>query len=96
MSLAGMRGFDSSGLCRETGRGWVFVVMVLEAFDLCGGGEGGEFRPFTAVKAEARCSPVLSLKKPVLINGACTIDGMAGRRGAGATQSAVLTTAFVG
>lgn len=43
------------------------------------GGEGGEFLPFTAVKAEARRSPVLSLKNPGVINGACTMDGMIGR-----------------
>lgn len=69
--------------------------MPVEAFSL-GGGEGGEVLPFTAVKAEARCSPVLSLKKPVLINGACTMDGMVGWRETEATERAVFTTALVG
>lgn len=64
--------------------------MPLTALILGGGGEGGEVLPFTAVKAEARCSPVLSLKKPVLINGACTMDGMVGWWGAGATQEGSL------
>jgi hypothetical protein len=58
--------------------------MALEAFNL-GGGEGGEVLPLTAVKADARCSPALSLKKPGLINGACTMDGMVGWWAAGAT-----------
>ena len=83
MSLAEVRAFESSGLCRETGRGWVSVVIATEAFNL-GSGEGGEVLPFTAVKPDAG----LSLKKPVLINGACTIDGMAGRRKAGAAERA--------
>ena len=42
------------------------------------GGEGVEFLPLTAVKATARWSPVLSLKNPGVINGACTMDGMVG------------------
>ena len=40
------------------------------------GGEGGEFLPFTAVKAEGMWSEVLSLKNPGVIYGACTMDGM--------------------
>lgn len=90
MSLADKRDFDSSGLCRETGRGWVIVVIPMEALNL-GSGDGGEVLPFTAVKPDAG----LSLKKPVFINGACTIDGMADRRKAGAAEGS-LTTAFVG
>ena len=69
-----------SGLGRDAGRGRGLLAFIpLIPVNL--GGEGGEVLPFTAVKAEARCSPDLSLKYPGLINGACTMDGMLGRWG---------------